>query len=74
MPERNTSDGGHETGSSASEWPELQLPLAAEEEPAQAAPPEEDMCACQLQERFCQYPDCESGSGLASGSTGRAPA
>ena len=74
MPERNTSDGGHETGSSGSEWPELHLPLAAEEEPAQAAPPEEDMCACQLQERFCQYPDCESGSGLASGSTGRAPA
>jgi hypothetical protein len=73
MPERNTSDGGHETRSSGSEWPELQLPLASEEEPAQAAPPEEDMCACQLQERFCQYPDCESGS-LASGSTGRAPA
>lgn len=74
MPERNTSDGGHETGSSGGERPEFQLPLASEEAPAQAAPPEEDMCACQLQERFCQYPDCESGRGLASGSTGRAPA
>ena len=74
MPERNTSDGGHETGSSGSERPEFQLPLASEEAPAQAAPPEEDMCACQLQERFCQYPDCESGRGLASGSTGRTPA
>lgn len=74
MPERNTSDGGHETGNGGSEWPELHLPPAPEELPAQAAPPEEDMCACQLQERFCQYPDCESGHGQATGGSGRSPA
>jgi hypothetical protein len=74
MPEQDTSDGGNETGSSGSEWPELNLPPAAEEWPVQAAPPEDDMCACQLQEAFCQYPDCESGRGQASGSAGRSSA
>jgi hypothetical protein len=71
MPERSTSDGGQDAGGGGSEWLELDLPRAAEELPAQAAPPEEDMCACQLQERFCQYPDCESGTGQAGGSAGR---
>jgi hypothetical protein len=59
MPDKN-GDGGRETGGDGGEWPELHLPPASVEEAAQAAAPEEDMCGCQLLQRYCEYPNCAS--------------
>jgi hypothetical protein len=69
MPDGSTGDDKNETGSENRAWPELDLPMVSQEEPAQAAPPEEDMCACQLATQFCQYPNCENGPGSESGSS-----
>jgi hypothetical protein len=68
MPDGSAGDDTSET------WPELSLPPVIHEEPAQAAPPEEDMCACQLATQFCEYPNCENGPGSGKGSSERSPA